>query len=163
MTLTVDEARLLAHLQQRWGELFRLTTLDQGMLALGQAPDHARRVRLGDELLAQPSLHPTVERWGARTVILTEGEKLLGRHLAQLAEEGRDEVGLVDAAATLEASVDDVERGLRTLAHLDLLTYRAHDGVASFSFRDGWRTLLGPLGFAFHTVQREGGERFNVP
>lgn len=163
MPLTVDDARLLAHLKQRWGELFRLTTLEQGMLALGQAPDHARRLRLGDALLAQPSFHSTVGRWGARTFILTEDEKLLGRHLARLAEDGRHEVGLMDAAATLDARVGDVRRALRTLAHLDLLTYHEHDGVLSFSWRGGWHALLGPLGFTFHTVQRAGGERFNVP
>lgn len=163
MALSAEDVRLLAHLQERWGELFRLTTLEQGMRALGQAPAHARRLRLGDALLADPNIHPSVERWGARTFILTEDEKLLGRHLARLAEEGRRQVGLSEAAAALDASAADVRRGLRTLALVRLLAYEVQDGVIAFWFVDEWRALAGPLGFAFHTVQREGGERFNVP
>lgn len=99
MTRTVEDERLLAHLGGRWGELFRLTTLEQGMLALGQEPERARRLRLGDELLARPGLHPTVERWGARTFILTEDEKLLGRELARRAVDGRSRITLAEAAA----------------------------------------------------------------
>lgn len=163
MALSAEDVRLLARLQEHWGKLFRLTMLEQGMRALGQAPAHARRLRLGDALLADPSLHPSVERWGVRTVILAEDEKLLGRHLARLAEEGWGQVGLADAAAALDASAADVRRTLRTLAHLGLLSYRERDGLAAFTLSEGWPARLGPLGFAFLTEQRADGERFNVP
>ena len=74
-----EDGRLLDHLHRRWDELFRLTTLSQGAAALGQPIDDDRRARLGEWLLAHPETHPNVRRWGARTFVLTEAEKLAAR------------------------------------------------------------------------------------
>ena len=91
-----DDRLLLDHLRGRWDELFRLTTLDQGAAALGQAMPLGRRLRLGEWLLANPEAHPNVRRWGARTFVLTEEEKLAaraGRVVPALAARGLAESG----------------------------------------------------------------------
>src|SRR5206468_4166703 len=77
-----DDARVLRYLRGCWKRLFRLTTVAQAMVALDLPPDPEQRLRIGDHLLAHPELHPTLGRWGARTFILTDDEKRLGRYLA---------------------------------------------------------------------------------
>ena len=158
-----DDARLFAHLRGRWDELFRLTTVEQGMLALGQRSDDARCLRIGDQLLRHPDIHPNVERWGARTFILTEGEKLLGRYLVHRAadDQGREPVSIV--AQALDWTAGQVLRGLSVLEHLDLLTWLVQGQDIAYTLAPNWKDLAGPLGFTFHTVHLESGERFNVP
>jgi hypothetical protein len=137
--------------------------MEQAMLACGQATNVTRRRRLGDYLLAHPELHPALERWGARTFILTEDEKLLGRYLVQHAVDGRGQTTRAAAAAAIGGSEMQVERGLALLEHLGLVeTSRARGAIVSF-IAPNWPELMGPLAFTFHTVQRDSGERFNVP
>ncbi len=159
--MSAEDAALLTYLQGAWSQLFHLTTLEQGMQALGQPPDIDRRLRLGDVLLAQLEIHPTVERWGARTLILTEREKRAGRYLAQGAGQS---MALADAAAAVDATPADLQSALQTLRHVGLLAWHLDDGeTLAYQLAPSWGELAGPLGFTFHTVQRATGERFNVP
>jgi hypothetical protein len=132
------------------------------MLACGQATNVTRRRRLGDFLLAHPELHPALERWGARTFILTEDEKLLGRYLVQHAVDGRGQATRTAAAGAISGLDTEVKRGLALLEHLGLVETRRTGGAIAYVIGPNWTELMGPLAFTFHTVQR-GGERFNVP
>jgi hypothetical protein len=77
--MDVGDRRLIDHLRGRWDVLFRLTTLAQGAEAIGQDLSNERRLRVGEWLLSHPDVHPNVQRWGARTFVLTEQEKLAAR------------------------------------------------------------------------------------
>jgi hypothetical protein len=161
--VTAKDDHLLTYLRGQWEQPLRLTTLEQGMLACGQATDVTRRRRLGEYLLAHPEIHPAVERWGARTLILTEDEKLLGRHLVQHAVDGRGQTTRAAAAASTSRSGTRVERGLELLEHLGLVETHRTGGAIAYVVAPNWTELMGPLAFTFHTVQRGGRERFNVP
>ncbi len=161
--LAEKDKQLLAYLRQQWDEPLRLTTLEQGMIALGQALDNAHRLRVGDYLLTHANVHPAVQRWGARTLILTEDEKLLGRYLVQRASNERGELSLADVTSALGRSATQAENGLAALRHVGLLDWRRVNGAIGYTLIPNWRELVGPLGFTFHTVQRANGERFNVP
>src|SRR5258707_14990159 len=103
-------------------------TLEQGAATRGEPLDDARRLRLGDYLLSHPDVHPAVERWGGRTFILTEDEKLLGRHLAGRARDGQGELSAADAAAALGCSTPVIERGLGALRRVGLLEWHSEKG-----------------------------------
>jgi hypothetical protein len=74
----MQDQRLLSHLRLQWDKPMRLTTLEQGMDALGQPRNAARRLRLGGYLLTHRDVHPAVAQWGARPFLLNEDEKLRG-------------------------------------------------------------------------------------
>jgi hypothetical protein len=157
------ERRVLAYLRSRWDQLFRLTTVAQAMAALGLPEDDASRLRVGDYLLAHPGVHPVVPRWGARTLILTEDEKLLCRYLAHHAASGRGQVPVAAAAAAIQRAPAEVARGLAVLRHVGLIDVRRVGEAIAYTLAWNWRELAGPLGFAFHTVTLQTGEQFNVP
>jgi hypothetical protein len=161
--LCAEERRVLAYLQSQWDRLFRLTTIAQGMAALGLPADDERRLRLGDHLLAHPAAHPVVARWGARTLILTEDEKLLGRYLAQRAAAGAGRVPAAGAAAAIGRTVPEVTRGLTVLQHVGLIDWRLANDTIAYTLAPDWQERAGPLAFTFHTVTLQSGERFNVP
>lgn len=161
--LEPKDLQVLEYLTASWSKLFHLTTVQQGMLAVGQEPVHARRLRIGRYLLEHREIHPTVERWGARTVILTEEEKLPGRYLAQHAGDRWGRIAIAAAAAVLAQGERQVEQALGTLNQLGLIEVRRNGNTVDYRLAPAWRALIGPLGFTFHTVVREDGERFNVP
>src|SRR5215831_14968821 len=143
--LTAEDDLVLAYLRGQWEQPLRLTTLEQGMLACRQATDGARRQRLGDHLLAHPEIHPAVERWGARAFILTEDEKLLGRHLVRHAGGGRGRTPIAAVAAAIGGSETQEGRGLGLLKHLGLVETRRTRGAIIYAFAPNWTELMGPL------------------
>jgi hypothetical protein len=154
---------VLAYLRSRWDALFRLTTVAQAMAALDMPADDPGRLRVGDYLLAHPEVHPVVARWGARTFILTEDEKLLGRYLVQRATNGGGQVPAAAATAAINRAPADVARGLAALQHVGLIDCRQDNDTIAYTLVPNWRELVGPLAFTFHTVTLQAGERFNVP
>ena len=154
---------VLGYLRTQWDALFRLTTIAQAMAALGQQPDDARRLRLGDYLLAHPAVHPAVARWGACTFVLTEDEKLLGSYCVQVGAEGQVGISASNAALLLARPYAEVARGFGVLWDLGLLRGGPADNAGGYRLIPDWRARLGPLAFTFHTVLLQSGERFNVP
>jgi len=157
------ERGVLTYLRTRWDQLFHLTTVAQALAALGRTEDDASRLRVGDYLLAHPAVHPVVARWGARTLILTEDEKLLGRYLAHQAANGRGQVPVAAAVAAIQRAPAEVARGLAVLRHVGLIDYQPVGHAIAYTLAPNWRELAGPLGFTFHTVTLQSSERFNVP
>ena len=154
---------VVSHLRERWEELFRLTTVEQAMIALGLPNNDHLRLAIGDELRAHPDLHPALIRWGQLGFILTEDEKLLGRTLTHSMMNRQGQISVAKVATALDGAETDVEQGLHVLRHVGLLDWhRAHDAI-SYTLAPRWQDLVGPLGFTYHTVQLEYGERFNVP
>ncbi len=154
---------VVSHLRERWNELFRLTTIEQAMGALRLPDDDTLRLAVGDVLRTQADVHPAVDRWGALAFILTEDEKLLARFLVQHAV---DTPGTLAPAAVTEAtgrSEPDVAHGLNVLRQVGLLDWRKDGDAIAYTIAVDWQQWAGPLGFTFHTVQLEHGERFNVP
>ena len=158
------DRRVLDYLREQWDELFHLTTIGQALATVGLTDDEvARRWRLADYLLAHPEIHPAVHRWGAPTLILTEAEKLLGRYLAACRPRQPGELRLADAAAALGRDPPAVADDFAALVRLGLLAGVATNDVLRWAFAPAWEQRLGPLGFTFHTVSRQSGERFGVP
>ncbi len=154
---------VVSHLQERWNALFRLTTIKQAMDALGLPKDDALRLAIGDILRTQPNVHPAVERWGPLAFILTEDKKRLARFLVQRAVDRRGKLAPAVVAQAIGWSEPDVAHGLNVLRQVGLLDWRGAGDAIAYSVAVDWQQRAGPLGFTFHTVQLEDGERFNVP
>jgi hypothetical protein len=147
--------RVVVHLVEWWRRVFRLTTIDQGLAALGVTPEWAVRRAVADRLLAEPGLSPVLRRWGAATFALSNDERLLGRKLAQAG----GSLTLVELAGRLGMAVPDARERLRMLVHLGIATL-TDDQVA---LAPDHVARLGPLGWHFQAVQLDDEPPFNVP
>ncbi len=153
--------RIVAHLAVVWERVFRLTTIEQAMAALGLPPHRALRLRVAEHLAARVELYPTLRRWGHVRFALSRSELRLGLLLA--ASPGLSP----DAAAhRLGVPTATVRRALPALRRLGLLEPAPSDapyGDAGLLLAADHRQHLGPLGFAAHQVTLADGERFDVP
>src|SRR5688500_5626144 len=100
---------IVSHLRERWDHLFRLTTVEQAMAALGLPPDDNLRLAVGDRLRAQPDIHQALVRWGPLTFILTEQEKLLARRLVRQGTQPGSRVSRAAIAGALHRSAAEIE------------------------------------------------------
>ncbi|GAC1543890.1 MAG: hypothetical protein NVS2B7_17890 [Herpetosiphon sp.] len=156
-------ARIVVYLHADWAQLFRLTTIAQAMQSLGMCEDTSLRLRVGAYLAQQTPLHSPVARWGICTFILTEDEKLLGRYLTDRANGLAGAIAVRELAQALGCSSAVVLQSLTVLGTLKLVTWQLHAGLIDYALVPEWETVLGPLGWMFHTVQTATGNRFNVP
>jgi hypothetical protein len=147
--------RVVAHLVASWRRVFRLTTIDQALNALGIASSWEVRRAVAGRLSAEPGLSPVLRRWGVATFALSNDERLLGRELSRADRP----LTLAALAARLGLVVPVVRERLRMLTHLGIVT-----------LADGWVTLtpgyvakLGPLGWLCQAVQLDDASPFNVP
>lgn len=154
-----EQERVVAFLLEEWERPFRITTVQQAMDALGMPADPKTRVSIGAYLARHSSLNSRLARWGPTPFILTEDEKLLARYL--LGTRPRPEV--VPSAAELsqvcEQPQGQIETDLRVLSHLGVL----HRQRRGYRVAENFEERAGGLGFTFHKVSLENGERFNVP
>ena len=147
--------RVVAHLVASWRRVFRLTTVDQALAALGIAPTWALRHAIVDRLAAEPGLSPVLRRWGVATFALNNDERLLGRLLEQAARP----LSLKGLAERLDLSPLLVRARLQMLLHCGIAAWE--DECASLV--PDYAAQLGPLGWHFHAVQLDDEPPFNVP
>ncbi len=156
--LLPNEKRVVDFLRAEWEQDFRITTIQQAADALGLPGEDSLRLRVGRHLAADPGLNSKLERWGPVAFILTEEEKLLARCLQR---QGRTTGALPSSqelSEVLGQSTAAVDAGLEILMDLGLLVRQADTCVLAKDFEE----QAGALGFNFHTVLLESGERFNV-
>lgn len=156
-----DAQGVIDYLRTQWDRPLRLTTVAMGLEARGLGERQDLRLQVADYLAAHPELHPVVKRWGVPTLILEEDEKLLGRRLVQLGPGGT--TSAAQLSADIGIAADQLGRALNTLQHLHLISWQSQHGWLSYLLEPHYSGRLGPLGFNFHGVRVESGERFNVP
>ena len=147
--------RVVAHLVASWRRVFRLTTIDQALAALGVAPSWEVRRTVADRLSSEPGLSPVLRRWGVATFVLSNDERLLGRELSRAYRP----LTVAGLATRLGLAVPEVRERLRMLAHLGIVTLA--DGRVTLT--PGYVAKLGPLGWLYQAVRLDDGSPFNVP
>ena len=156
-----DGKVVIDYLRRQWDRPLRLTTVAMGLEATGRAPRPDLKLKIADQLVANPDLHPVVKRWGVATLVLDEDEKLLGRRLVQLGSGGT--VPAAQLSADTGIAAEQLDRALNALQHLQLISWQSQNGWVSYLLEPNYSERLGPLGFNFHGVRLESGKRFNVP
>jgi hypothetical protein len=155
VTQEIVVERVLDCLVASWRRVFRLTTVDQALAALGNAPEWELRRAVAERLGEAPGLSPVLRRWGVATFALSNDERLLGRELARAG----GALTLVELAECLGLAEPAVRERLRMPIHLGIAAI-TDDRVALVS---GYADRLGPLGWQFHAVQLDDEPPFNVP
>lgn len=159
LPLSAREQEVVAFLREQWGHSYRITTIEQGMAALGMPLDHRVRLKIGRYLAQDLSLSDKLKRWSPVPFILTEGEKLVARCIWNAWRQSGRVVPIGDLGRALALPQRIIESGLSVLEELGFLHFHgdAYHPVEDFEER------AGGLGFNFHTVTVKHGERFNVP
>lgn len=129
-------------------------SLRRGLRWFRRIGSHPLRTWLGS-FGRLPSMVTEARDWNPAVYTLSNDEKLMARHIL-----GVGEVPAPDEIRTaLDLERETVETGLRMLARLGFLTGTA----GGYRLASGHERFLAGLGFNFHTVTLENGERFNVP
>ena len=152
--------RLAGRLEDRWrGALLSPEKQREILASLGRLPDE---VLAGEGAFSQRWLDQ-VGTWHPASILLSEDEKLVARHILMAHREGSPLPRPEETAAVLGLTVRGVHRGLRMLGLIDFLSIEDGRRAAHYSLSEGHERLLDGLGFSFHTVTLDTGERFGVP
>lgn len=185
-----DAARLQQLLIQEWSSGLRLTTIPQALQRLGVEDDVnlrwrlARRIgQLWHDTLASPEKRREIARalgrdldeardeqwrqqvrtWNLASILLREEEKLVARAILMHHGKGLSLPPPRDIAQMLGLKTQEVHRAIRLLARLGFLSLPDGRRPALYTLADGHEGFLDGLGFSFHTVTLDTGERFGVP
>jgi hypothetical protein len=155
--LSPKEQEAVHVLLQDWQDILRCTTIDQALERVGIPFGHERRMAIAAFLLQSTEIQEAM-RWHPATYILTNDEKLIARALLRHEEHSQPLPAAADIAQALSLSVEKVQEGLAALVWVGFLT--AEGGEVQLA--SGYRSFLSGLGFYYHEVVLENGERFNT-
>lgn len=178
-------------LTQEWSTGLRLTTIPQAMHRLGIVDEPSLRWRMAgrlewlwrnalisEEKLSQIAAalgrddvdeaganrwRQQVNTWHLVSILLSEDEKLVARHILAHHRRGWQLPQPGESARALGLPVKEVHKALRMLARLGFLALPDKRRPASYALADSYEQFLEGLGFSFHTVTLDKKERFGVP
>lgn len=104
-----------------------------------------------------------VDTWNMASVVLSEDEKLVARYILLHQQNGLPLPRPAETAERLGLFVQRVHSALRMLSQVGFVSLPNPRRPASYSLAQGYEGLLEGLGFSFHTVTLDTGERFGVP
>ncbi|MDQ7851070.1 MAG: hypothetical protein RB148_12435 [Armatimonadota bacterium] len=147
--------RIGRRLEQIWRRRLGPFGLWRGLRWLRRPSGWRRAKAMLPAIRRLPSLVAEVRAWNPAVYILSNGEKLIARHILLAGKvPSPEEIG-----TALGLSGKAVETGLRLLRRLGFLVGEQ----GSYRLAPAHARLLEGLGFNSHTVTLEGGEQFNVP
>ncbi|MBI4219305.1 MAG: hypothetical protein HY682_04105 [Chloroflexi bacterium] len=146
--------RIARRLKPRWREVL-LSPEKRRRLerALGRPADETRRAQWEEQ----------VRTWQIASILLTEEEKLLARLMLLKQRRSQPVPDLRELRQALGVSPDAVRRGIRNLAWLGFLNLPDPRRLGQYTLSEGHERFLDGLGFTFHTVELQSGERFGIP
>ena len=189
----MDEKAVERLLISDWASGLRITTVPQAMSRLGiaddlearwelanrmgalwhstlETPEKIREVHsaiglLADEERAALSQHwrEQVGTWDRASILLTENEKLMARHILWGQRHGSHLPSPEDIGAAVDIGPEETANGIRILTWLGFLVLPDGRSVDTYTVAEDHARFLDGLGFSFHTVTLDGGERFGIP
>lgn len=156
--LSPKEQEAAQVLLQDWQDILRCTTIDQALERVGIPFSHERRLAIAAFLLESPEIREAM-RWHPATYILTNEEKLIARVLLKHEKHSQPLPAPGDIAQVLSLPEEKVREGLAALAWVGFLRPAEGEDV---QLAPDYRSFLSGLGFYYHEVVLESGERFNT-
>ena len=154
--LSFPEQEAVHVLLQDWQDILRCTTIDQALERVG-VPFRHRRLAIAAALLENTEIQEAM-CWRPATYILTNDEKLIARAFLRPAQNSQRLPAAADIARVLSLAEETVREGLAALAWVGFL--KAVGGEMQLA--PDYRSFLSGLGFYYHEVVLENGERFNT-
>jgi hypothetical protein len=163
-SLSAQEQKVIAYLQNDWGKDFSVTSVDLAMKAVGLRPsDDKARFRLGNYIKQNPELHEVVRRWGWETLVLTPNEKLIARAIINAARDQQKTPSLAEVAKAVGVSKGDAKRGLQMLERYGILKQDKSVGGVKYAVAAPRYLKWEPrLDFLFHQVTLSSGRQLNT-
>jgi hypothetical protein len=150
--------RIGSYLEEKWRKRLGASNVFRMLGAL-----RIWRWRWIPSLMKAPSLLADMKSWNRAVYILTEEEKLIGRYILQFkGRRGRlPTVG--EIAEVVGLSEEEVISSLAMLDRIGFLMLEDNEGRLSYILASDCDRFTEGLGFSFHRVTLENGEKFNVP
>lgn len=189
----MDEQAIETLLISDWASGLRITTIPQAMERLGFADDLEFRWNIvgrmdalwhsaldtpekvqevnsaigltGDQDRTAISQHwrNQVGDWDRTSILLTENEKLIARHILWCQRSGSRLPSPEDIGSAVDIGPGETAAGIKTLAWLGFLALPNEQPVNEYTLAEDHGRFLEGLGFSFHTVTLDDGERFGIP
>jgi hypothetical protein len=148
----------------RWSVAGHVDRLWRGTMT---SPEKRRQIaavlgRPYDEAMDRP-WREQFGSWHLASILLSEDEKLVARYILMHGRRGMALPSLAQTAGAMQSSVQEVSRAIRMLARIGYLTLPDGRRPSEYALAKEHGSVLGGLGFSFHTVTLDTGERFGVP
>lgn len=161
--LSPQEKKVIEYLQGVWGKDNSVTSVDQAMAVVRLRSSDETRFRIGQYIKQHPELHVVIRRWGWETLVLTPDEKLIARAIINAAREQKPAPTLAQISKAVDASQNDVKRGLTMLEQYQILKREEAAGGAGYAVAAPRYLNWHPrLDFVFHRMTVSSGRNTSV-
>ncbi len=154
-------------LEHRWEMAHRMDALWHSTL---ETPEKVEAVNsaigpMNDEDRASLSghWHDQVGTWDRASILLTDNEKLIARHIPWCQRHGSRPPSPEDIGAAVGIGPEETANGIRMLSLLGFLVIPNSQPVDDHTLADNHGRFFDGLGFSFHTVTFDDDERFGIP
>ena len=189
----MDENAIEKLLVNEWSSGLRLTTVPQAMHRLGFADHVDTRWRIANRLydLWQSTLETPeklrqvasaiglknssdmqtlsqgwldqVVTWERASILLTDNEKLIARHIWALHLQELPLPGSEKIEMALDISNQEVSNSIQMLTRLGFLSVQVSPQNSGYTLAEDADSFHQGLGFSFHTVTLDDDEQFGIP
>ena len=189
----MDEYAIEKLLFNDWASGLRITTVPQAMQRLGIADDVDTRWRIANRIydlwqsiLASPEKIQSagsaiglknssgleglsqrwleqVATWGRASILLTDNEKLVARHIWARHSQELQPTRPENIAMDLDISTKEVSSSIRMLTRLGFLSLPGSPSNCGYTLAEDAERFHEGLGFSFHTVTLDDDEQFGIP
>ena len=104
-----------------------------------------------------------VATWDRASILLTDNEKLIARQILWCQRSGLRRSSPEDIEAALAIGPEETANGIRMLTWLGFLALPDGQPLKNYTLAEDQERFLDGLGFSFHTVTLDDGERFGIP
>ena len=101
--------------------------------------------------------------WGRASILLTQNEKLIARHILAGHLQGLPLPGSEDIATVLDIAAEEAGNGIQMLIRLGFLTLQETPPISGYALAEDADSFHEGLGFSFHTVTMDDNEQFGIP
>ena len=153
--------------EQRWEMANRMDALWHSTL---ETPGKVREVSSAiglvteeDQTSLSQSWRDQIGSWDWASILLTENEKLIARHILYRHKSASSLPSLGDIAAAVGIGAEETVNGVRMLTRLGFITLPDGQPAERYALSEDHGRFLDGLGFSFHTVTLDGDEQFGIP
>ena len=153
--------QLVDYLTKDWGTRFHSTTIPHAMENLSMPADDNLRLEVVEHFRDNPRLSRNLRAWGANNYLFSQTERRLAKLLLNSQRDAGKLPSAEAAGRILGLSLGELQGRLAFMARAGFLTAEK-DQPLGYSLVEDAELWGGPLRHNYHTVIREGVDKFDV-